>query len=428
MKMRRRSDFTVAVVDAVSAVLCCYIAYRLRFEGRLPLPAHFAHRYEIATAATGVLWPLLTRAAGLYRRGALRLGTSNLEPAFESAVGAAVLLGATDLVVRDLSRAWLALVVGFLFVAALVTRAGLRRGRRALVPFGLALERYAVMGSAPQRRRLIGDLTRAPGAPFRIIAELPPDLGPDELVLEVQRLRLDGVIAPPGVLPDAGSVSGRLATLGADVLIAPSIADLDLRVASIVMLHGVPLLRTAGLSPRRPAVRTEASADHSRCGHHRHPGDPRQLRRVRDLRRAAGAVPRRCGGAGDGLLPPPSRDGRQGVAGGSARHVADDPQQVPRHGGAHRPVRRPPDHPTRIRARGALQRGQRAGPAVAPAVRQAGGHERRRSGVAPRQVGCRRPVVVPAGGVAVGALGAVSSSPTPTRSVPTTGSGTTPTP
>jgi glycosyltransferase involved in cell wall biosynthesis len=265
--MRRRQDFYLAVIDALGAVVGCYLAYRLRFEGQLPLPAHFAHRYEAATVLTGLLWPLLTRAAGLYRRGALRLGTSNIEPAFEAAVGMAVVLGLADLVGfgGDLSRAWLALVVSFLFVAALATRTGLRRGRRALVPFGLALERYAVIGTERERRRLVGDLTRAPGAPFRIVAELAPNLSADELVAEVQRLRLDGIIAPPGVLPAAGSVAGRLAAMGADVLIAPSIADLDLRVGSIAVLHGVPLLRVAGLTPRRRAVRARAK-DRTRHG------------------------------------------------------------------------------------------------------------------------------------------------------------------
>jgi glycosyltransferase involved in cell wall biosynthesis len=267
LPLRRRADFVLGVIDALSGAAASYLAYRLRFEGQLPLPGHYAHRYEVATIILVIVWPLLTRASGLYRRGALRLGTSNLEPAFEAAVAIAVLLGLTDLVAfdQDLSRAWLALVVSFLFVAALVTRAGLRRGRRALVPFGLALERYAVVGSTQERRRLVGDLTRAPGAPFRIVAELGPHLTSDELVAEVERLRLDGVIAPPGVLPEAGAIAGRLAGLGADVLIAPSIADLDLRVGSIAVLHGVPLLRVAGLTPRRRAIRTQAK-DRTRHG------------------------------------------------------------------------------------------------------------------------------------------------------------------
>ncbi|MDQ1721644.1 MAG: hypothetical protein QOI26_1378, partial [Pseudonocardiales bacterium] len=36
--MRRRQDFYLAVIDAVGAVVSCYLAYRLRFEGQLPLP------------------------------------------------------------------------------------------------------------------------------------------------------------------------------------------------------------------------------------------------------------------------------------------------------------------------------------------------------------------------------------------------------
>jgi glycosyltransferase involved in cell wall biosynthesis len=53
--------------------------------------------------------------------------------------------------------------------------------------------------------------------------------------------------------------------MGADVLIAPSIADLDLRVGSIAVLHGVPLLRVAGLTPRRRAIRSKAR-DQARHG------------------------------------------------------------------------------------------------------------------------------------------------------------------
>jgi hypothetical protein len=44
------------------------------------------------------------------------------------------------------------------------------------------------------------------------------------------------------------------------VLLAPGIGGLELRVARIVMLHGVPLLAAAGLTPRRRAIRTPAKS------------------------------------------------------------------------------------------------------------------------------------------------------------------------
>jgi glycosyltransferase involved in cell wall biosynthesis len=40
-----------------------------------------------------------------------------------------------------------------------------------------------------------------------------------------------------------------------DVLLAPHVGELEMRVASITMLHGVPLLRVAGMVPRRASVR-----------------------------------------------------------------------------------------------------------------------------------------------------------------------------
>jgi glycosyltransferase involved in cell wall biosynthesis len=50
-----------------------------------------------------------------------------------------------------------------------------------------------------------------------------------------------------------------LSGAGVDVLLAPGIGDLDMRVASFAMLHGVPLLRAAGMSPRRRAVRSRST-------------------------------------------------------------------------------------------------------------------------------------------------------------------------
>jgi hypothetical protein len=133
----------------------------------------------------------------------------------------------------------------------------LAHSRRALVPFGIGLERYALVGDDASGRRLLDDLTRAPGAPFVVVEVFARALSPEELVGRAAALHLDGLILPADI--DA-ELAGRLATAlsgaGIDVLLAPGLGGLDLRVASIAMLHGVPLLRTAGLSPRRPAVRT----------------------------------------------------------------------------------------------------------------------------------------------------------------------------
>jgi glycosyltransferase involved in cell wall biosynthesis len=120
---------------------------------------------------------------------------------------------------------------------------------------GLALERYALLGDDAPARRLLADLTRAPGAPFRIVKVLPGDLSADEVLAEVLGLRLDGLILPPGRAAVGARLAPRLSGAGIDVLVAPQFGDLELRVASIAMLHGVPLLRVAGMAPRRRAAR-----------------------------------------------------------------------------------------------------------------------------------------------------------------------------
>lgn len=244
-------------MDAAVAVLVARAAFALRFEGEPLVPEALVNRYQLATAGLVPFWLVFGRATGLYRRAALRMGPSNLEAAFAAASlsGAALLTLNYALFAGDLSRAWIALVVLGLLVGGLASRAVLRRSRRGLVPLGIALERYAVVGDDAASRRLVADLTRAPGAPFRIVATVPSDLPPVDVLNRVRELRVDGLVLPPGRAQAGAALASHLSGTGIDVLLAPQIGELELRVGSIAMLHGVPLLRVAGLAPRRPAVR-----------------------------------------------------------------------------------------------------------------------------------------------------------------------------
>jgi hypothetical protein len=75
-----------------------------------------------------------------------------------------------------LSRGWVGLVVLGLMLFGMAARGGLRRARRMLVPLGMGLERYSILGDDDTARRLHADLTRAPGAPFAV-TELIPEPG-----------------------------------------------------------------------------------------------------------------------------------------------------------------------------------------------------------------------------------------------------------
>ncbi len=265
--LRRRYDPLLVVVDLASALAVAYVAFRLRFEGAGPVPAHYVDSYRVAGVGLSVVWVLAGRSSGLYRRAALRPGTTNLEPAFGAATLAGVLLLLADYVVfsGDLSRAWVGLVVLGLLLSGLGSRGVLRRTRRALVPLGVALERYAVVGEGFEARRLVGDLTRAPGAPFRVVASLPDDLSPEDVLAQVLALRVDGLVLPPGSAEAGARLAALLSGTGVDVLVAPAFGELELRVASLAMLHGVPLLRVAGMAPRRKAQRVGAR-DRTRHG------------------------------------------------------------------------------------------------------------------------------------------------------------------
>jgi glycosyltransferase involved in cell wall biosynthesis len=267
LRLRRRSDVLLVVVDVTLALLACYAAFRLRFDGDLPVPHTYVVRYREATAGVVVGWVVLARAAGLYRRSALRPGTSVLEASFAGAITLGVLLALSDLVLLqgDVSRAWIGLVVLGLLLAGVGSRGALARSRRALVPFGVALERYAVVGDAIEVRRLVDDLTRAQGSPFKIVATFSADLSPDQLLAQVFTLRLDGLVLTPGATHLGAALATRLSGSGVDVLVAPQFGELELRVASIAMLQGVPLLRVAGMAPRRRAERVQAR-DRTRHG------------------------------------------------------------------------------------------------------------------------------------------------------------------
>jgi glycosyltransferase involved in cell wall biosynthesis len=256
----RRADIFLAIADIGVGLLAGLSAYVLRFGGT-ELPGSFVAKYQAMTVGVAVASVFSGRAAGLYRRGALRPGESNVEPAVESALalGLAAFLVNQFALNGDLSRAWIGLLTLALLLFGIGSRGVVRRLRRMLVPFGVGLERYAVVGDDPAGRRLLADLTRAPGAPFAVVDVLSRDLTPDQLRARAHELRLDGLILPADTEPAvAGRLAGAVSGEGIDVLLAPDLAGLEMRVASIAMLHGVPLLRATGLAPARRAVRSRS--------------------------------------------------------------------------------------------------------------------------------------------------------------------------
>ncbi|HET6910839.1 MAG TPA: DUF1972 domain-containing protein [Mycobacteriales bacterium] len=266
LRFRRRADFVLAVVDVAVALLTAYVAFVLRFEGET-IPHHYLARYEILTIGLAPVWVVAGRTFGLYRRAVLRPGESVVEAAFEASIAAGVVLYLVNAVGLGgkVSRAWIALVVLGLLLIGVAARVVLQRTRRMLVPFGIALERYAIYGDDAAARRLQADLTRAPGAPFVITELISDQLPPDEIARRAMNARLDGLIVPAGHEPtDVGRLAGHLSGLGIEVLLAPGLGQLDLRVASLTTFHGVPLLRVAGVSPRRRAARQPAHRDLSR--------------------------------------------------------------------------------------------------------------------------------------------------------------------
>ncbi|MFL6240727.1 MAG: DUF1972 domain-containing protein [Actinomycetes bacterium] len=263
LRLRRRSDAVLAAVDLGCGVFAAFVGFALRF-GSTAVPGDVLARYRAASVALAVAWVVAGRAGGLYSRAALRPGESVVEHSVEAAllIGVALVVANPLFFSSDLSRAWIALVTFALMLFAIGSRWLIRRSRRVLVPLGVGLERYVLVGEDAAARRLLADLTRAAGTPFQIVEVLPRQLAPRELADRARSLRVDGVILPSDTERwYAGQLATALSGSGVDVLLAPGLGDLDMRVASIAMLHGVPLLRAAGMSPRRKAVRSQPRGD-----------------------------------------------------------------------------------------------------------------------------------------------------------------------
>jgi glycosyltransferase involved in cell wall biosynthesis len=249
--LRRRSDFVLLAADILTVVIVLWVAERM------------LHRHMTIAAAWLAVITLASVAAarftGLYRRRVLRPGAKTAGPAFATGlVAGGTALTALVMSPRGPGVAWVGLVFSGIVVGLVANRGAIARCRRALVPFGVALETYAVLGDAPAMRRLVADLTRASGAPFVIAGSVPEGLTPAQTAARVAEMRVDGLLVPPHL--DAAAIGGlarALAGHDVEVLVAPRAFDLDAQVTSVTHLQGIPLLRLGGAVPRRRAERTK---------------------------------------------------------------------------------------------------------------------------------------------------------------------------
>jgi len=222
LTFRRRSDPLLVTVDGVTAAAVSFAAYQARFAADSALTPD-GDRYRVASLGVVLSWVLIARSTGLYRRGSVRPGSSNVRPAVVAAggVGVALLLAWVTAFHRDLSLAWIGLVVLGLALGGVLSRALLRRTRRVLVPLGLALERYALLAEGPSAERVAAELSAAKRPFFTIVATLPPELDDDSLLAQLRAQRIDGLVVPSGHAERGVRLRARLADMGVDVVPAP---------------------------------------------------------------------------------------------------------------------------------------------------------------------------------------------------------------
>lgn len=227
LTFRRRSDPLLVTVDAATAAVVSFGAYQARFAGQTALEPGHGHRYQVASLGVVLSWVLIARSTGLYRRGSVRPGSSNVRPAATAAVlvGVALLLAQLTAFHGDLSLGWIGLVVLGLGLGGVLSRALMRRTRRLLVPLGLALERYAVLGAGASAQRVVDELAAAKRAFFSIVTTLPPELDDEALLAELRALRIDGLVVPSGQVDRGVTLRARLADMGVDVVPAPRVEE-----------------------------------------------------------------------------------------------------------------------------------------------------------------------------------------------------------
>jgi hypothetical protein len=225
LTFRRRSDPLLVTVDGLTAAAVAFGAYQARFASNDTV-SH-ADRHQVASLGLVVSWVLIARSTGLYRRGSVRPGSSNVRPAVIAAlgVGAALLLAQVTAFHGDLSLGWIGLVVVGLALGGVLSRWLMRRTRRFLVPLGLALERYAVLGSGPEAERTAAELSGAKHPFFVVVATLPSELDDEALFAQVRAQHIDGLVVSAGDTQRGVRLRARLADVGVDVVPAPRTED-----------------------------------------------------------------------------------------------------------------------------------------------------------------------------------------------------------
>ena len=249
--LRRRSDFLLLAVDSATVVVVLWAAQRM-----LHREMTIALGWLVVVTGFTVA---AARTTGLYRRRVLRPGAKTAGPAFATGlIAGSVAFVALLASPRGPGLAWVGLVFAGIVTGLVANRALIARSRRALVPLGIALETYAVLGDAPAMKRLVADLTRASGAPFVIAGIVPEGLRPGQTAARVAEMRVDGLLVPPHLdAAEIGGLARALAGHDVEVLVAPRAFDLDAQVTSVTHLQGVPLMRLGGAVPRRRAERTK---------------------------------------------------------------------------------------------------------------------------------------------------------------------------
>lgn len=277
VRRRRELGRRLALGDTLVISVSSLLAFIAREQlGRFPGVRAFAEDVPIAVAVIP-LWLLIFYVAGAYRPEYLNAGGDAFRRFALGVTGGVLGLGFVSFLFNlQLSRLYVALFAGFVFLGGGLLRLGMRRWLQSRYRRGDLVQRTLVVGADADAQQLARALGREPDSAYEVVGYLAsadsaqrtvngqPVLGSPEDVLRVCTEHHIGcvIVSPAGVEPGVlRDVTIALEGSEVDLAVAPSLFQVVTRRMTIETVGNVPILHIDQIRLRRGKAALKRSLD-----------------------------------------------------------------------------------------------------------------------------------------------------------------------